>query len=130
MSAETWIEKMKKKDDFPLVQADEIIILLVGFIVFFWCKTFLLIFTIAVLIWYWFKLRYYERLIVGKKREIYNVQYDNAQGVTMAFAEGRTAEDRKPMLYDLEQLETLRRFLIDKFVVINLVLLILLGTQS
>lgn len=130
MANETWAEKMKKKDNFLLIQADEVIIFLAGFIVFFWFNTFLFVFAISVLAWYWFKIRYYEQLIVRKRREIYNVQYDNAQGVTQAFADGKTAEDRRPMFYDLEQFETLRKFLIDKFVVINLVLLILLGTQG
>jgi hypothetical protein len=128
--SEKWIDKIKKKDDFPLIQVDEIIIILTGFVVFFWFNHFLFVFAISVLIWHWFKIRYYEQLIVRKKRDIYNIQYNNADGVTLTFAEGKTAEDRKPMYYDLEQLETLRKFLVEKFVVINLVLLILLGLRG
>jgi len=80
--------------------------------------------------WYWFKIRYYEQLIVRKKRDIYNIQYDNAEGVSQTLAESKTAEDRRSMFYDLEQLEILRKFLVEKFVVINLILLIILGLQK
>ena len=127
MASEKWSDKMKRKNDLPFIQMDEVAIFLAGVVVFFRFHDFLFIFIISVLIWYWFKIRYYERLVVRKKREIYNVQYDNAEGVTLEFAKGRTAADREPMNYDLEQFETQRKFLVDKFVVVNLILLILLG---
>jgi len=125
-----WADKMKKKDNFLFIQVDEIIIFLIGVIVFFYCSAFLFFFAISVLMWYWLKIRYYERLIVRKKKDIYNIQYDNAEGVDMRFAEKKTIADREPLYYDLEMLEIRRKFLVDIFVVINLVLLILLGLKS
>lgn len=130
MTDKTWTERMKKKDDLSLVSTDEIIIFFAGLIVFLFLKTFSQIFIISVLIWYWFKIRYYEQLIIRKRSEIYNIQYDNAQGVIQTFADGKTAEDRKPMLHDLEHFEIKRKFLVDKFVVISLILLTISGIHG
>lgn len=130
MTSENWIEKMKKNDDLSLIQVDEIVFVIIGIIIFSCFSMFSFIFVILSLIWYWLKIRRYEQLIVRKKRDIYNVQFDNASGVTKEFAEGRTARDREPMNYDLEQFEIQRKFLVDKFVVINLILLVLLGLQK
>ena len=121
---------MKKKNNISFLQVDEVIVFLVGVTVYLRFPSFLFIFVCAVLAWYWFKIRYYERLIVQKKRDIYNAQYDNAEGQNKTLAEGRTAEARRPMEYDLEQFETQRRFLVDKFVVVNLILLVLLGLKN
>ena len=130
MVVETWAEKMKKKDGLPFIQLDEILFVLAAVVVSLCFSQFLLVLVISTLAWYWLKIRYFERLIVRKKRDIYNVQLDHIEGVTLETALGRTASDRVPMDYDLEQLETMRKFLVDKFVVINLILLILLGLKS
>jgi len=130
MVSETWAEKMKKKDNLPFLQKDEFVVFLAGIDVYFLFPTFLFFFVCAVLIWYWFKIRNYEQLIVQKKRDIYNIQYDNVEGQTKDFAEGRTAEARRPMEYELDQLETRRKFLVDKLVVVSLVSSALLGLQA
>lgn len=130
MASETWAEKMKKRDDVSFIQIDEMAVLAVGIIIYLYFQSLLFVFVCTVLILYWFKIRHYERLIVQKKRDIYNVQYDNAQGQTKDFAEGRTAEARRPMEYELDQLETRRKFLVEIFVVVNLILLVLLESQK
>ena len=38
----------------------------------------------------------------------------------------RTEKDREPMEYDLKQLENKRKFLVDKFVILNLILVVLI----
>ena len=117
---------MKRKDNFSFFKLDEITVFLVGVVVFYIYTNFKFIFIVLVLMWYWFKIRYYEQSIIHKKRDIYNIQYDNAEGVDKKFADKKTAEDRKHIYYDIDQLKTQRQFLVDKFVIINLILLILL----
>jgi|SRR3989344_7090346 len=121
-----WADKMKRKDNFSFFKLDEITVFLVGVVVFYIYTNFKFIFIVLVLMWYWFKIRYYEQSIIHKKRDIYNIQYDNAEGVDKKFADKKTAEDRKHIYYDIDQLKTQRQFLVDKFVIINLILLILL----
>lgn len=121
-------QKMTKK--YWFVEVDEIILLLIGIIVFaFSClEKYQLYFIGVIIIWYWFKLRYYESKICKKRQILYNREIDCHYGQTglKSIAEGKLEADKKPILYELEQLEGKRKFLIDKFVVINLTLLILI----
>ena len=118
---------MKKSDNLDYITTDEAVMVVLGFIVFVYYVSYSAAFIIAVIGWYWLKIRHFERKIVQKKRDIYNVYYNNCNpGVSQGFLERKTANDRKPMEYDLEQLETKRKFLIDKFVILNLVSLVLI----
>ncbi len=119
-------EKYKKNDYLEYFTLDEILVLIVGFLVFFYLQQYRLIFIIFIILWYWIKIRYYERRIIDKKREIYNVYYENIEPIPQPIIDARTEKDRKPMQYDLEQLENKRRFLVDKFVVLNLRIVVLI----
>lgn len=126
MSDSKW-EKMKKRDSLDYITIDEAIVVILGCFVFACYAGYSTVFIIAVIAWYWIKIRYFERKIVQKKRDIYNVYYDNCNpGVSQGFLERKTAHDRKPMEYDLEQLNSKRKFLVDKFVILNLILLVLI----
>ena len=124
--AESKWEKRKKHDFLDFLPVDEAVILIIGFFVFVFFQTYEIFFIILVILWYWLKIRHYERKIIEKDRDIYNVYYDNCRYGGMEFINGKTEHDRKPMLYDLKQLENKRRFLVDKFVVLNLILIVLI----
>jgi hypothetical protein len=119
-------EKYKKHDSLDYISIDEIAVSLLGFFVFYKFQLYEISFILGVIAWYWLKIRYFERKIVEKERDIYNVYYDNCKPVSQQVIDGRTEQDRKPMEYDLKQLNNKRKFLIDKFVVLNLVLLVLI----
>ena len=119
-------EKHKKHDSLDYITVDEIAIILLGFFIFYKFQSYEISFILGVIAWYWLKIRHFERKIIEKERDIYNVYYDNCKPVSQQVIDGRTAQDRKPMEYDLKQLNNKRKFLIDKFVVLNLVLLVLI----
>ena len=125
MADEKW-EKLKKHDKLGYLTIDEIIILLVGFSIFLFFQPYRVAYIIFVILWYWLKIRYYERKIIIKEREVYNVLYDNIEPIPQGLIEKRTEKDREPMKYDLKQLENNRKFLVDKFVVLNLILIVLI----
>jgi hypothetical protein len=72
------------------------------------------------------KIRHYERKIIEKERDIYNVYYDKCRPVAQPIIDLETEKAREPLIYDLKQLENKRKFLVDKFVVINLILIVLI----
>jgi len=125
MTEPKW-EKLKKSDTLEYLSVDEIIILLSGFLIFLVFQPYKIAFIILVILWYWLKIRYYERKVIEKEREIYNIYYENIKPIAQVFIEQKTESDRKPMRYDLKQLENKRKFLVDKFVVLNLILIVLI----
>ena len=131
--AESKREKFKKHDKLDYLPADEVIALVFGFFVFIFAvfQPYKIFFIILVILWYWLKIRYYERKIIEKERDTYNINYarmEKEEGMPISQTQHeRLAEiDRKPMIYDLKQLENKRRFLVDKFVVLNLILIVLI----
>lgn len=125
MTESKW-EKFKKHDNLEYLSTDEIIILLLGLLVFLIFQPYKIVFIIIVILWYWLKIRHYERKIIEKEREIYNVYYEKCRPVSQSVIDGETAQARKPLTYDLKQLENKRKFLVDKFVVLNLILIVLI----
>jgi hypothetical protein len=125
MPEDKW-DKKKKHDTLQYLSIDEIIVLFLGFLIFQCFQPYEVLFIIVVILWYWFKIRYYERKIIEKERDIYNVYYENCAPVSQSVIDGRTAVARKPLEYDLEQLENKRKFLTDKFIVVNLILVVLI----
>lgn len=77
--AESKWEKFKKRDTLDFDFFDEITVLIIGLFVFIFFQTYEIAFIILVILWYWLKIRYYERKIIGKERDINNVLYDNAE---------------------------------------------------
>jgi hypothetical protein len=75
MKESKW-EKYKKHDTLNFVFIDEILILAIGLIVFIYFQLYRIPFIILVILWYWLKIRYYERKIIETEREIYNVYWD------------------------------------------------------
>jgi len=126
--AESKWEKFKKHDTLKYLSIDEGIILLSGFLIFLFFQTYRIIFIIIVILWYWLKIRHYEQKIIEKEKNIYDVLYDNAKNpyYSQNGLEGKTEKNREPMRYDLKQLENKRKFLVDKFVILNLILIILI----
>jgi len=125
METNKW-EKFKKQDKLAIITIDEIILFIIGLFVFLVFIDLKVFFIILVILWYWFKIRYYETKIIDKKREIYNVYYDNIKPIGQKNIDEKTEIERIPLKYDLEQLKNYRRFLIDKFVVLNLILILLI----
>lgn len=124
-------EKMKKHNYLDFLPVDEVIILIVGLFVFVRLQNYEIFFIILVILWYWFKIRHYERKIIEKERDIYNVnsvrrKKEEGLPVNQIQHEKLVEIDRNPMLYDLKQLENKKRFLVDKFVVLNLILVVLI----
>ncbi len=80
---ETKWEKQKKRDYLDFLPIDEIIVLIVGFFVFGFAvfQPYEIYFIIFVILWYWLKIRYYERKIIEKERDVYNVYYENCRPV-------------------------------------------------
>jgi len=128
MDKEAKWEKYKKKDETYLISTDEVLVFILGFFVFVFFPTYRIFFIISVVVWYWLKIRFYESKIIAKEKEIYNIYYENAANPYMSQSalEGKTEHDRKPMKYDLRQLENKRKFLVDKFIILNLVLILLI----
>jgi len=120
-------EKFKKHDDLDLLSCDEVAMLAIGVTIFGWFQKYGVLFILLIVIWYWLKIKYLERKIVQKEREIYNRLYENINpGISQGLLEKKTENDREPMRYDLRQLENRRKFLVDKFVILNLILVILI----
>ncbi|MBU4351423.1 hypothetical protein KKF47_03585 [Patescibacteria group bacterium] len=119
-------EKYKKHDTLDYISIDEIAVLAIGLIVFLLFPIYRIVFIIFIILWYWLKIRHYERKIIEKEREIYNVYYDKCRPVAQLFIDAETKKARKPLRYDLKQLQNKRKFLVDKFVVINLILIVLI----
>jgi len=125
MAEPKW-EKFKKHDTLKYVSLDEKAVLLIGLIIFLLFPIYRIIFIISIILWYWLKIRYYERKIIEREREIYNIYYENIGPASQDFIDRKTEKDREPMRYDLKQLENKRKFLVDKFVVLNLILIVLI----
>lgn len=129
MASEKW-EKHKKHESFGVVDLDEILVVLISTFIFVFgsfynSRVLQILALIIVIIWYWIKIRYFEKKIVEKEDEIYNVYWENCRPIAQQIIDGRTEHDRVPLRHDLKQLENKRKFLVDKFVVINLIMLIL-----
>ncbi len=124
MAEEKW-EKKKKRDILDYIFWDEVVILIAGFNIFYF-QRYQISFIIFVILWYWLKIRHFERKIIEKEKEIYNVYFDNIRPAAQEFIDKQTEKDREPMRYDLKQLENRRKFLVDKFVVLNLVFVVLI----
>jgi hypothetical protein len=125
MKESKW-EKYKKHDTLNFVFIDEILILAIGLIVFIYFQLYRIPFIILVILWYWLKIRYYERKIIETEREIYNVYWDKCRPVVQSFIDAEAEKAREPLRYDLKQLENKRKFLVDKFVILNLILIVLI----
>jgi hypothetical protein len=125
--ASKW-EKKKMKECYWFVSIDELLLLILGISCFYFADlhTYRLYFIGLVILWYWFKIRLLERKIHKKRQKIYNIYYDNCQPIQLDLIEKKTEIDRKPEYYKLEQLETERKFIIDKFIVVNLIIVILI----
>ena len=130
MSESKW-EKYKKQDTLEYLSIDEKIVLLVGFLIFGFFQSYGIIFIIFVILWYWLKIRYYERKIIEKEKQIYNVNYERMKKedglpVNQTAHEKLVEIERVPLRHDLNQVENKRKFLVDKFVVLNLILIVLI----
>jgi hypothetical protein len=125
MEESKW-KKFKKNDSIQIINKVEVLVFTIGFIIFYYFDSLKVIYIMSVIISYWLWIRYYEKQIIEKKRDIYNVYYDNCEPVAQFVIDGRTARDRKPLEYDLEQLENKRKFLVDKFMVLNLIMVVLI----
>ena len=124
-------EKNKKYDTLDIISFDEVLILVFGFFIFYFFQSFKIAFILLIVIWHWLKIRLYERKIIKKENEIYNLDYvrmkkEDGMPVNQTAHEKLVEIDRKPLEYDLKQTESKRKFLIDKFVVLNLILIILI----
>lgn len=130
MTESKW-EKMKKHDYLDFLPVDEVIIIIFGFFIFLYFQDYEIFFIILIILWYWLKIRYYEMKIIERDRDIYNVnserrKKEEGMPVNQLQHEKLVEIDRNPMIYDLKQLENKRRFLVDKFVVLNLILVVLI----
>lgn len=127
MNDQKW-ERFKKKEIYLFVLIDEILIAIFGAVIFLipTLETYKVYFIGLVILWYWLKLRMIERKIHKKKQEIYNVEYDKIKPITQNRLDAEVLIARKPMNYDLEQLEFQRKALVDKFVIVNLIIVILI----
>ena len=106
MAEPKW-EKHKKKDKLDIISSDEILALVIGIIVFISFPICRIIFIMSVILWYWLKIRVYEKKIIEKEREIYNIDYarmekEEGMSVNQAAHEKLVEIERKPMKYDLE----------------------------
>ncbi len=127
MAEPKW-EQQKMKERYRSVSIDELVIFLIGVVVFAFnvFKHYQLFYIGLVIIWYWLKIRRVETKIYQKRQEIYNTYYDQIGYAPQEIIDKRTTKAREPMQYQLEQYEQQRKSLIDKFVVINLILVILI----
>ncbi|MDD5567439.1 MAG: hypothetical protein PHH01_04565 [Patescibacteria group bacterium] len=126
--AESKWELYKMKEDYKLISVDEIVIFFIGVMIFAIeiLRPYRVYFIGLVILWYWLKIRHAETRVYKKRQEIYNVFYDKIRPVPQEIIEKETEKARKPLEYQLEQLEHQRKSLIDKFVIINLILVILI----
>lgn len=127
MSESKW-EKFKMKEKYRYISIDEIIIFIIGFLVFSfqYLHVYRLYFVGLVILWYWLKIKHAETNVHKMNQKIYNVYYEKCRPVAQKFIDGETEQARKPLNYELDQLEYKRKCLVDKFVVINLILVILI----
>lgn len=127
MDESKW-EKFKMKRVYSFFSIDEVFMSVLGLGIFiFQLFYFLRLYFVGLIIlWYWFKIRNIESKIHKIKQNIYNVYYDECKPVPMNILEGRVEAARKPLNYELDQLECERKFLVDKFIIVNLILLILI----
>lgn len=127
MAIPKW-EEYKMKEHYKFISIDEIIIFIIGLSVFLIDKinNYELYFIGLVIIWYWLKIRSTESAIHKKKQTIYNIFYEKCRPVPMDTINKEVEKASKPLNYELEQLENKRKFLVDKFVIINLILIILI----
>jgi len=121
------MERKKRQDRMRWVEADEALVVAIGLNVFLWHSTFRIAFILVLVLWYWMKIRGVERNVVARERDIYNEQFEQEKRMApMETIERHTEYQRKPMHYDLTQLEHRREFLVDKFVAVNLFVIILI----
>lgn len=102
---------------------------LVGLLYFSVWTEYKFIFSILVILAYWFSLRRIEGLILDENQKIYNKYSENAgqgRGWTQEYVEAKIEKERIPLRHALEQLELKRKFFVDKFVIVGLVLTVLL----
>ncbi|MDD3150948.1 MAG: hypothetical protein PHV68_08945 [Candidatus Gastranaerophilales bacterium] len=123
-------KEFKKRDGLNYIAWDEVIALAIGFIVFGRFKEYGILFILATIAWYWLKIRCFESKIINKQNDIWNIAGDvrkrtEGMSVTEAAAQRMIEGGRKPIRQDLKQLEYKRKFLVEKFVIINLILLLL-----
>ncbi|MBC8146468.1 MAG: hypothetical protein H8E98_00610 [Bacteroidetes bacterium] len=126
MSESKW-GAFKMKEKYSFISIYEVLLFIGGLEIFFFSflEKYKFVFILSVILIYWFLIRYVESKIHEKKQEIYNVYYSNCKPIPQTFIDKKTEKDREPMYYELEQLEQKRKFLIDKLVVVNLILIIL-----
>ena len=124
-------EKNKKKNQLSIIDTDEILVLIIGVITFIYLSAYRITFIMLVILWYWMKIRFHEREIIKKQNEIYNIDYirqekEEGMPVNQTVHEKFVEIERRPMKHDLKQLENKRGFLVDKFIILNLILVILI----
>jgi hypothetical protein len=107
---------------------DEVLILIIGIFIFVYFLDYRIFFVILVILWYWFKIRYYERKILQKKDGIYNIYFKHSKNcdIPKELSNRRIEGERMPMKHDLKQLENKRKFLVDKFIIVNLIMIVLI----
>jgi hypothetical protein len=130
MTESRW-EKFKKKDTLRYFSIDEMIVLSLGILIFIVYPVYRIIFIVAVILWYWLKIRYCERKIIEEKREIYNIHWRvnenlEGRGISAPTSDQKLEPEKASRIYNLEQFENKRKFLVDKFVILNLTLLVLI----
>lgn len=127
MSDNKW-ENFKMKEKYYFISIDEIILLIIGVLTFSTAnlQNYRLYFIGIVILWYWLKIRKVEAKIHLKKQQIYNIFYDNCGPIPQPIIDGKTKKSREPLNYELDQLEFQRKSLIDKFIVINLIIIVII----
>lgn len=129
--AESKWGKFKKHDTLKYFSIDEILVLMSGISIFLKYHQYSIAFIISVVLWYWLKVRHYERKIIEEEREVYNIRWKvnenlEGRGITAPTSEQQLEPEKVSRLYNLKQLEYKRKFLVDKFVVLNLILIVLI----
>ncbi len=116
------------KERYWPISIDEIGLFLIGLLVFSiqYLQEYRLYFVGFIILCYWLKIRDAEANVHKMKQKIYNVYYEKCEPVSQKIIDGRTEMARRPLNYELDQLEYKKKCLVDKFVVVNLVLVILI----
>ena len=117
------------KEKYRPISIDEFSLFIIGLFVFSIqnLQEYRLYFVGFIISCYWLKIRDAETKVHKMKQKIYNVYYKNLnRDVSQEYVDGKTKHDRKQFNYELDQLEYKRKCLVDKFVVVNLVLVVLI----
>lgn len=119
-------EKFKKR--YWFIAIDEVVIFILGIIIFYnsCFYNYRLYYIGFVILWYWMKIRHVESKIFKKEQEIYNVYFEKCKPIPQNFIDAQTRKARDPLNHELNQMKNQQKFLVEKFVVINLIVIVLI----